>query len=261
MVSITHNNPIKLNNFQPVGPAADPSGKTGAGPSVTTDDTPPLSDSGAATGANQELPSDPGAVAGKVKQALQLLTDGAGKLDIAALAVMLAASQRRNALDDRMNARQMAQSSLQSEAGKIEEAAQKELTAAIVSLVTSVVSAVASIMGTVGSIKAGVTTGGGAGEAVTRPMTSAEKLAQLGQLVKDVTEKAGKAQEGITSSVAKMDEAQAKRMAANAQAHEGRAERAKEIEQALEDFMKAIVNFLKEMADAKTELMQSLTRA
>lgn len=213
------------------------------------------------------------------------------------LMIEQAASQRHSALQDRIASRQAAKADLMDQATSMDKAAEQMMTGAIISLVMTVVSSAISVIGSVAALS---NTFSGFGDKVSNATKAgqalsdaskeagmgAQKAAGLGsRLTQEIlsktvsrTEQAfnileklapavsnainGAAQFGksVTDSDAKHIEAAGARSAAKAQDKQADADQAKEIQQALDEMLKAIINFLKELRETEANMMQAMTK-
>lgn len=213
------------------------------------------------------------------------------------LMIEQAASQRHSALQDRMTSRQAAKADLMDQAGAMDKSADEMMKGAIVSLVLTVVSSAISIIGSVASLSNAISgfgdkvsnatkTGQALSEASKAAGMGSEKAASLGSkltqeiLAKTVSrteqmfniiEKLAPAVSGLASSAAQFGksvtdsdakhiEAEGARSAAKAQDKQADADQAKDIQQALDEMLKAIINFLKELRETEANMMQAMTK-
>lgn len=88
----------------------------------------------------------------------------------------------------------------------------------------------------------------------------ATNIGTIGQTVNQLGQGVGNAASSITQAQAKELEAKGSIFAAQAQYEEGRADASKEVQQALDEMVKSIINFLKELQEAKANQMQALTK-
>lgn len=77
----------------------------------------------------------------------------------------------------------------------------------------------------------------------------------------DMGSRTGQSIDTKEQAKAKQDEAQGSRDAAESTIAQQRADQAKEVQQARDDMVKAILNFIKEMQDSKVEMMRAITRS
>ncbi len=213
---------------------------------------------------------------------------------LATLIMEFASMSRQNALDVRLAARAQARSELEGQASETREAAQKALIAAAVSFAFAVVSAVISIgsaVSSIGKIKEGLAstkdaiqtqkiadgiTGNGLGdlanksklnhiaEGMQKSGDAAIKLgdarSQLGQAISGLMNAVGKLSEGILQGMSKYDEARGQELAAAAQDSQANADFAKQFMDELQEMLNAAMQFLKEMAQAETDMMATASR-
>ncbi|WP_298958089.1 hypothetical protein [uncultured Methylobacterium sp.] len=173
-----------------------------------------------------------------------------------------AADARKNALQDRLDARAAAKTELMSQASKLseqsktlQEGADAAKNNAIAFAVTSlVVSAVSVGIGVGGMVKGAATDAGKALAGISQGVgTVAGTFGGLGQGMSGYHSTSAQA-------TAKEQEAQGAIAAAMAQDKQATADFKKEAQQALDDMVRSIINFLKELSDAKAQQMQALTR-
>jgi len=225
--------------------------------------------------------------------ALKTVLDAVRDPDVlAALLIEMTSMSRQNALDSRLQARSQARSELEGQAAETREAATKMLASAIVGMVISVVSAAIAIGGAAksgGSIKESAShtkdahqankimdsAEGGLSDAgklkLTHQADNAGALARNAQLKGDLTTQLTGALTGLANAVksltegslgaaSKMDDAQGQELAAAAQDTQANADVAKKIMDELEEMIKAAIQFLKEMAQAETDMMATASR-
>ncbi|RVU14211.1 hypothetical protein [Methylobacterium oryzihabitans] len=173
-----------------------------------------------------------------------------------------AADARKNALQDRLDARAAAKTELMSQAATLTEqsqtlkdGAEKSLDASIAFAVVSIViSAVSVGIGVGGMVKGAATEAGKALSGIAQGVgTIGSTFGQLGPGVSGY-------QSTDAQATAKGQEAQGAIDAAMAQEKQATADVKKEAQQALDEMVRSIINFLKELSDAKAQQMQSLTR-
>lgn len=185
--------------------------------------------------------------------------------------IEFAAEQRKNALDERMAAREAAKAELMSQAGKMEAAAEKMMTGAITNLVMGVAAGAISIAGgiasSVGSFAAIGKMSAAMKSGSDQAFKSAEALSTafsgIGSAVRsggDMIGAGGRGAEGITQAEAKKTEAEGSRDAADAQFQQQTADLKKDIQQQMDEMIKQIINFLKEMREAEVDAMRALTK-
>jgi hypothetical protein len=85
-------------------------------------------------------------------------------------------------------------------------------------------------------------------------------IGQMGTAVGQGTSAYGSSEDTKAQAAAKKMEAQGSRDAAEAQELQQAADNKKQIEEALNDMMKQIINFLKELREAEVDAMRSLTK-
>jgi len=248
------------------------------------------------TGAtSNRLESNPPLTNEQLKQAIATLMSSVRDPDkLATLIMEFASMSRQNALDVRLAARAQARSELEGQASETREAAQKALIAAAVSFAFAVVSAVISIgsaVSSIGKIKEGLAstkdaiqtqkiadgiTGNGLGdlanksklnhiaEGMQKSGDAAIKLgdarSQLGQAISGLMNAVGKLSEGILQGMSKYDEARGQELAAAAQDSQANADFAKQFMDELQEMLNAAMQFLKEMAQAETDMMATASR-
>ncbi|KPL52111.1 hypothetical protein [Prosthecomicrobium hirschii] len=194
--------------------------------------------------------------------------------------IEMAAEQRKAALDERLAAREAAKGQMLAQAADLNKAGSTMIATAIVSAVIGILGSVVSFAGaakaqakmstattdvpdTSTSPKPN-TTGG------SNPLSGSNKTISEGMLLQQVTadlqknaaiSKVFEAISGMISGIgqgtAKKQEADASVHAAYAETEKGVADLAKEVQQGVEETLKAVINFLKEMGDAKAELMRA----
>ncbi len=216
---------------------------------------------------------------------------------LARIMIEQTAEQRQNALNDRLAAREQAKADLMGQADKLDEAATKMMEGANTALITGLVAAslqiLASAVSLVGSLKAlggmsdaqkatqktlddvaGKTLDEAAQKAVDHALQATKQLfdkagalggvftaiGQIGTAAGQGINAAGSSQDAKAQAQAKEMEAEGSRNAAEAQESQQTADNKKQIEEALNDMMKQIINFLKELREAEVDAMRSLTR-
>lgn len=187
---------------------------------------------------------------------------GSDSLDFLSRALVeMAAEQRKEALQSRLNAHQEAKTQLENQASKMQESADKMVTGAIVSIVMAVASAVISL------VSAGVASSrvGKALDATTdltqqAALKSASIAENVGQGLKGASDGMGNFGNTYTQAESKRLDAEGSLDAAQAEGARSKADISKEFQSALEETIKSIINFLKELKDAQAEQMRSLTR-
>lgn len=241
------------------------------------------------------LESNPPLTNEQLKEAIASLMSSVRDPDqLAKLIMEFASMARQNALDVRLAARAQARSELEGQANETREAAQKALIAAAVSFAFAVVSAVISIgsaVASIGKIKEGLSqtkdaiqtqkiadgiTGTGIGDLANKSKLNhvAEGLqksgdgliklgdarSQLGQAISGLMNGIGKLSEGILQGMSKYDEAEGQELAAAAQDSQANADFAKQFMDELQEMLNAAMQFLKEMAQAETDMMATASR-
>lgn len=272
--------------------------------------------------------------------------------------IEFAAEQRKNALDNRLQAREEAKTALQSQANEMRESASKMMIGAVVSLVVSVVMAAVSIgMSAAATLQTGklsksmaseidmelpklpkpsfmrsstpdapevtapkiqapkdttvdlpkvdtpdtpkatkplddgvelpkVDDKSGKGSKSTKPDDDAttppndavdldrkfkfdtlnmagsrwQSIGTIGGSVNQVGQSVSGASSGMTQAQGKLDEAEGSEDAARAQEAEAAGEIEKNLQQTMDEFIKSIVNFLKELKEAEVDQMRALTK-
>lgn len=176
---------------------------------------------------------------------------GRSVLDLLSRALVeMAADQRKNALESRLNARDAAKTELLNQAQTMRDDAAKIMAGAIVAAVLQIAAAGLSIgmsSAALGKV--------GAGENL-----KAEILNTIGGALKSIGDAAANAINSSLQAAAKLDQAQGSEHAAEAEEIKAKGDLAKELGDAMEDMIKAIINFLKELKDAQAEQMRSLTK-
>lgn len=216
---------------------------------------------------------------------------------IGKLMIEQAQSQRESALNNRLNAREEAKGQLLDQASQMDKAAAEMVSGAIVSLVMTVVASAIAIAGAGLSLKSsfggtqakieaankagadyaggmmkagmsptGAVTAGGqvAKDTLGKTVTNLDKFGmlanQIGQAVSNILSAGGGLGKAMYEAASKEAEADGARLAAQAQDTQADADMAKEIQSALDEMLKAIINFLKELREAEANQMQALTR-
>jgi hypothetical protein len=224
--------------------------------------------------------------------------------------IEFAAEQRKNALDERMNARETAQTQLKGQANEMREAADKIMGGAILNLVMTVVMSAVSIgmsigaaVGNasatkemVGGLKEMKSTAADAenfskaaqihkanpsgaefnvkadaakaklqvqGNEFTTISQGAQKYTSIntvGQAMTQLGSGVGNSGNSIMQAQSKEDDAQAAEAAAAAQYAEGQADINKDLQNTMSEFIKTIINFLKELKEAEVDQMRALTK-
>lgn len=216
---------------------------------------------------------------------------------LARIMIEQASEQRQNALNDRLNAREQAKGELLNQAGQMDKAAAKMIEGATTALITGLVAAglqvLASTISLVGSIKSFNAMGAAQqqtqkamDDAVGKVMDEAAKKAldqslaatkqifdtaqalggvftavgQLGSAAGQGINAAGTSTDSKAQAEAKKMEAEGSRDAAEAQESQQVADNKKQMEEALNDMIKQVINFLKELREAEVDAMRSLTK-
>jgi hypothetical protein len=195
-----------------------------------------------------------------------------------------AAQQRKDALEDRLQARETAKSQLMDQAGEMKNSAEKLRSGAIAALVLTVVMSAISIAGSIASLKGAASAGkqlkGMSTEGFDHPDTGQLKLTQhnfeikkidigstrsgiygtLGQMANSLGQGTANFASAESQSESKEAEARGSVDAAQAQDSQAIADTKKEVQQALDDMIKSIIAFLKELKDAKAEMARAFTK-
>lgn len=229
-------------------------------------------------------------VLNRYAKAVELLANATGEVAVfignlarflARVMIEQAAEQRQNALDERLKAREQAKGELMNQAGELDKAASKMLQGATTALITGLVAAsiqiIASAVSLVGSVKSFnamntaqkqslTAVDDAAKKAIETTLQKAQAIAGILDSVAKIGDPIGKAvgtgqsADGMMQAEAKKMEAQGARDAAEAQEFQQIADNKKQMEDALNDMMKQIINFLKEMREAEVDAMRSLTK-
>ncbi|WP_163850637.1 hypothetical protein [Pseudooceanicola aestuarii] len=207
------------------------------------------------------------------------------------LMIEFASMSRQNALDARLAAREQARGELEAQAGETRESAEKIIASAIVSLVVAVVSAVISIGAAIGAIgqmnkatgalKESVQTSNIAARAGGDATRGGAELNNAAKLTANTAAEAGTMSQTINSlapalnqlmgaiggmisahfqAEGKIDEAQGQELAAAATESQSNADFAKKFMEDLEEMIKSALAFLRELNNAETDMMASMTR-
>lgn len=191
---------------------------------------------------------------------------------LARLMIEQAATNRQDALQDRLNARNLSTTQLLSQAQSSKDAAKEIKDGAVAAMVTAIVFAAVSIVASSLSIVGGVKSGS---DAANYAANNAGKMdgfvasgfaasSQATQGLSQTAGQVGQAGSGYASSdsqaAVKELDAQGQIAAAQAQASQNQADLSKEFMDAMGEAIKQIMNFLKELHDAKAQSMQVLTR-
>ena len=174
--------------------------------------------------------------------------------------------QKKNALDQQLEARQGAKDSLLAAAGQLQKEASDILSSAITNLVVSVVADAVSMVGTVagGLLSAkGAFSENSAGSGIKNMSVATS----LGKTLAGVGENAGKLGQsagGFASAMgqyeSKMDEGAGKVDEAQAQQYEAQADAAKQRTQDMQDFASKLVDFIHEIRQSKSEMMAAIVQ-
>lgn len=204
---------------------------------------------------------------------------------LARLMIEQTADQRQNALNDRLLARDKAKGELMNQADQLGKAADKMIEGATTALITGLVGAGLQILGAAVNLAGAFKALGGMGDAQKatqqaindankQAMKAAEQafgkaqtmgqlfgtLSQIGSGLGDATKAGGTSADARLQAEGKKLEAEGSRDAAQAQEYQQIADNKKQMEEALNDMMKQIINFLKEMREAEVDAMRSLTK-
>ena len=217
--------------------------------------------------------------ASKVLSELILSSSESNGADVLArLMVELAALQRKSALDARLEAREEAKNTALDAAGKLDDAAKEIRTGAVIALVLTIVASVVSIIMSAVSIKgaAGAAStskeAGAAAKAGNQGLSSslnsqagaqsarAQSMATLGTTFSQLLQAGGKFGEAEMQAQQKETEAEGARLNALAEMIRGEGDIDKEVFQALDELIKAIINFVKERLEAEVNEMAAITR-
>jgi hypothetical protein len=209
------------------------------------------------------------AVAGD-EGALDALKSLLGELGIGAelseLMVEFAAMGRQNALDQRLASREQAKDELLSQASATREAA---VTQVVVAAATLAVSALTAGLSLSQAGKAGETSKqlgkladeGGDNQAQVAAITNAATKTQLqNQAVTQGVGMIGQTFEGAGGLISGFQQAGGQVDAANAQMEQSNSDLSKKVMDDFEEIVRATIQFLKEMQQAETDLMASMTR-
>lgn len=243
---------------------------------------------------NGQVPANVDAALGALEQAVTLLSSlsvSSADLDFLARALLeQTAMQRHEALQQRLNAREFARIDLLTQAAEMNEQAKNMRDGAIASVVLSVVAAAVSVVGGAFSLKSSGTAlkqadeslalteksaiigiKSRAGKALTAEAGSLSTTSQansaygqgIGVITGGVSQALGSLG-GMSKSLAdadgKFNEAQGATAAAEAQNKAAVGDMAKEVQGALDDMIRAIITFLKELQEARSQQMQAFTR-
>ena len=207
------------------------------------------------------------------------------------LMIIHANESRKEAMDQRLQARESAKTELLAQAGQDHDAADKMRSSAVVALVMSVVSVVVSAI-SIGFAVRSTAQAGAKLNSLERPeMAEGETTQNAGaeytnskaeydegmQQVQDLNNRSnvaiqitnmassiGQSLSGYFSTTgqadAKEDQAKGEEYAALAQDDMAKGDQAKEVFQAADDLVKQIINLLKDLKDSKAQEMASITR-
>lgn len=213
-----------------------------------------------------EIPADLARTLDTLANVSAMLGDGSiwkDSLDVLARAMVeQSAEQRQNALKDRLSARDQAKTellsqaeTLKNQASELKDGAMKAMIISIVLSATSIVMSAGSAVGfKIGGAKTTTETGATAANGISGAFSSmAQSVGQIGQ--------AGSGYASTSSQAkAKEYEAQGQIDAAESQTQQSIADIKKEAQDTLNEMVKSIINFLKELQDAKAQQMQAMTR-
>lgn len=190
---------------------------------------------------------------------------GKGGIDLLARALIeMAADQRKSALESRLAAREEAKGELMQQAGTMRSEAAKMIAGAIVSAIVQIIGAGVSIgfsasaMKSLDAGKMGTLGKDLRVDDFSRGMADVNNA--IGGAVKSIGDAVGNMVNGMLQGAAKLDAAQGTEHAAEAEEIRGKGDMAKELGDAVEEMIKAVINFLKELKDAQAEQMRSLTK-
>ncbi|WP_375453307.1 hypothetical protein [uncultured Methylobacterium sp.] len=186
---------------------------------------------------------------------------------LARVLIEQAAEQRKNALDDRLNAREQAKTELMSQAQMSTDQAKELKDGAVKAMIVSIVFSAVSIVASVASVGVGLNGISKLGSTTASVAETGKALGGMSQSIGGLATTAnqvGQAGSGYASTdaqaTAKEKEAQGAVDAAMAQDLQAKGDMKKEMQETMNDMIKSIINFLKEMADAKAQQMQVMTR-
>lgn len=207
--------------------------------------------------ASTQPASDP-EVEAKFKQIEQLLNSSdssdAARL-LGRLLVELGALQRKEALTDRLLARDAAQSELKAGANKLDAAATATMVGAGASLALGMVSAAISISYAGASAKMQLT--GPPGQATS---TAAQTTNMKGGAIAGVSSSLGQFSNSMAQATSQTFQADQAREQANAEVTKSEGEMEATEQQALQEFINQMIQFIKEMRDAEVEQLAVVTR-
>lgn len=212
----------------------------------------------------------------------ELLGDNTGAMEFLIRAfIETVAEQRKEALESRLEARETAKGELLKQAGDMKEAAKKMMDGAITAIVFTVVMSALSLVGSAISFGKGLSQAkdikgalkgldGLEGDDLKTAHKALDALASKGATWGNVGTGAGTAGslgQGISSSASSITQAQAKEIeakgsisAAEAQNQQAVGDMKKEVQQSMDEMIKAIINFLKELRESEANHMQALTK-
>lgn len=188
---------------------------------------------------------------------------------LARLMIEQTGQQRQNALNDRLAAREQAKGELMSQADQMDKAADKMIEGASTMMITAIVSAVIQLAGATVAIVGSAVNLKGMKDVLgdKNKFDLANGWTQAFQAANTVGSAAGQGiNAGGTSTdskaqaEAKKMEAEGSRDAAEAQEAQQTADTKKQTEEALNDMIKQIINFLKELREAEVDAMRALTK-
>lgn len=194
--------------------------------------------------------------------------------------IEMAAEQRKAALDGRLASREAAKGQMLAQAADLNKAGDTMIATAVVSAVIAIIGSVISFAGAAAAQAKLSTPTSDTPDTSTspkptstgssNPMGGADKTISEGKLLQQVTadlqknaaiakvfESVSGMISGIGQGTAKKQEAEASVHAAYAETEKSAADMFKEVQQGVEETLKAVINFLKEMGDAKAELMRA----
>ncbi len=212
--------------------------------------------------ASTDAANDPG-VAAKFAQIEQLLNSSnnsdAARL-LGRLMVEIGAQQRQEALADRLNTRNAAKAELEAAAGKLEASADATRKGALMNMVFSMVAGAISIGFAAGTAK--MTGAGLKGVEGDKQLIAAQAQAVSGggQGLSGLSSAAGAGAGGMMEANAKTLQADQQRISAEAEVTKGEGEMEASEQQALQEFVNQIIQFIKELRDAEVEQLAVVTR-
>lgn len=192
-------------------------------------------------------------------------------IDVLARAMIeQAAEQRQNALNDRLNARDQAKTELLSQAESLKDQASElkdgAKSAMILSIVFSSLSIVAAGVSIVGGGLGGVGSSDGVrvvakgGQVGNALYGSSQGATSIGGSLGQIGQSSSGYETTSAQATAKEMEAQGQIDAAQAQEMQNVADLKKEMQDSMNDMIKSIIAFLKELSDAKAQQMQVMTK-